>query len=414
MPVVQPSAKEYVLEQLKQQREPLVETVVAQSRSLEGYVELEPAQLSDFADTVREGFDAVVRAMAGDRQLGDDEVAFLWAHIRRRTEAGVSEADMLSVVRLFQRTLWDAIFNTAGDGEQGREAALALARPLFGYTDALSRAVNEAFADAEEAIATRATAVRRVLVETLLAGGELPPGAALGAARRAGLEGQRPFVVVVARPTSRRTDEAALRAAAVALLRATGSSREPLYVVRADEIVVIQPSSDPAALASSLLLAQQRLSDRGVELAIGVSTVHNSTASVPAAFREAYVAQDQLPASGGVLALSGLGVADYLLLRGGDGTAWRLIAQPVRDFVDEDAAHGGVLSDTLLAYVASDLNVKLAAERLFVHPNTAHYRLAKIEDRTGCSVRRLEDVLLLTIAICLTRAREERPDRGSR
>jgi sugar diacid utilization regulator len=38
-----------------------------------------------------------------------------------------------------------------------------------------------------------------------------------------------------------------------------------------------------------------------------------------------------------------------------------------------------------------------------VHPNTAHYRLAKIEDRTGCNVRRLADVQLLTIAIRLQR-----------
>jgi DNA-binding PucR family transcriptional regulator len=75
----------------------------------------------------------------------------------------------------------------------------------------------------------------------------------------------------------------------------------------------------------------------------------------------------------------------------------------VRGFVEDDARQGRVLSDTLLAYVECDLSVKLAAERLFVHPNTAHYRLAKIEDRTGCNVRRLADVQLLTIAIRLQR-----------
>jgi len=35
----------------------------------------------------------------------------------------------------------------------------------------------------------------------------------------------------------------------------------------------------------------------------------------------------------------------------------------------------------------------------------AHYRLARIEERTGCSVRSLSDVLLLTIAIQLRRSR---------
>jgi DNA-binding PucR family transcriptional regulator len=49
--------------------------------------------------------------------------------------------------------------------------------------------------------------------------------------------------------------------------------------------------------------------------------------------------------------------------------------------------------------VSSDLNVKLAAERLYVHPNTARYRLAKIEERTGTRLRRVADVLDLLIAI---------------
>jgi DNA-binding PucR family transcriptional regulator len=78
----------------------------------------------------------------------------------------------------------------------------------------------------------------------------------------------------------------------------------------------------------------------------------------------------------------------------------------VREFVEDDARQGRVLSDTLLAYVACDLSVKLAAERLFVHPNTAHYRLAKIADRTGCDVRKLDDVQLLTIAIRLWEAEQ--------
>jgi DNA-binding PucR family transcriptional regulator len=106
-----------------------------------------------------------------------------------------------------------------------------------------------------------------------------------------------------------------------------------------------------------------------------------------------------------VLALGELSVADYLIQRAGDDTAWRLIPAGVREFAQDDAGQGGALSATLLGFVASDLNVKLAAERLFVHPNTVHYRLARIEERTGCSVRNLSDVLLLTIAIQLQQRR---------
>jgi DNA-binding PucR family transcriptional regulator len=184
-----------------------------------------------------------------------------------------------------------------------------------------------------------------------------------------------------------------------------GDPTEPLAAVRRDEIVVVRPTleAEAPAVAAALGTARDRMADRKLPLAVGVSTVHAGLADVPAGYNEACLAVEQLRERGGVLALGGLAVADYLILRAGDATAWRLVPHAVRSFLAEDARQGSVLSDTLLAYVASDLSVKLAAERLFVHPNTAHYRLSKIEERTGCSIRRLADVLLLAIAVRLQR-----------
>jgi DNA-binding PucR family transcriptional regulator len=76
----------------------------------------------------------------------------------------------------------------------------------------------------------------------------------------------------------------------------------------------------------------------------------------------------------------------------------------VRSFVADDVAEGRVLTTTLLEYVAADFNAKLAAERLYVHPNTARYRLAKIEERTGSRLRCVADVLDLLIAIRVAEA----------
>jgi hypothetical protein len=405
--VTAPTAVEQVVTGLAQRREQLVRQVVSESTAFAGYAELEPGQAADFAQTVGEGLDAILVAMAERRSFDAHDVAFLWSHIRKRTEAGVSEGDMLAVVRVFQRALWDAIVELAGDGEDGRAAALILARPLIDYIDVLSRVVHEAFAEAEEAISSTTSAVRRELMDVLLSGGELTPGPHLNLARRAGLDHDRDLVVIVARPVQAIVDEAALGVAAVALARAMGDATEPLAAVRRDEIVVVRCTreAEAAALATALDAARDRLADRKTALSVGVSTVHDGLADVPAAYNEACLAVEQLRESGGVLALGGLGVADYLILRAGDRTAWRLVPPEVRSFVEDDARQGGVLSDTLLAYVASDLSVKLAAERLFVHPNTAHYRLSKIEDRTGCSVRRLADVLLLVIAVRLQRER---------
>ena len=68
----------------------------------------------------------------------------------------------------------------------------------------------------------------------------------------------------------------------------------------------------------------------------------------------------------------------------------------------EDREHGGHLIETLLAYAEADLNAKAAAERLLIHVNTAHYRLGRIAERTGCDLRRLPDVIDLLIAVRLT------------
>ncbi|MDQ1460407.1 MAG: hypothetical protein QOI08_1891, partial [Actinomycetota bacterium] len=302
--------------------------------------------------------------------------------------------------------LWDAIVELAGDDEEGRAAALILARPLIDYIDVLSDTVNKAYLEAGEAMTSNAGQVRSELLELLLSGTPPAPGATLNAARAAGLENSKPLLVLVARAPSQAVGRPTLRVAANALARTAGTVIEPLAVVRDDEVVVVlpAPASDTQGIAGRLETLQRRLVDRGIPLAIGASTVHQGLDEVPAAYADACLALEQVRGSGGVLALSGLSVLDYLILRAGDRTAWRLVPPAVRGFVEDDARQGSVLSDTLLAYVACDLSVKLAAEQLFVHPNTAHYRLAKIEARTECDVRNLCDVQLLMIAIRLRTA----------
>jgi sugar diacid utilization regulator len=137
-----------------------------------------------------------------------------------------------------------------------------------------------------------------------------------------------------------------------------------------------------------------------VVLAVGVSTVQDGPASLAGAYREASQALRRVAESGGVLSLPDLSAFDYLTLRG-DDVARRLIAPEIERFVAEDRAHGGQLIQTLLAYAEADLNAKAAAETLLIHVNTAHYRLGRIAEKTGCDLRRLSDVIDLLIAVRL-------------
>ena len=374
-----------VVAALAGRREPLVAAAVAESLRVGGYARLGPAQVADFAETVREGFDTVVRAMAAHRSFTDDDVRFLRPRIRRRTTAGVTEAEMMAVVRVFQRALWDAIAELAQ-----AEAAVVLARPLNEYIDVLSAAVNEAFAETRDAISSQASAVRAALVEALLAGREPAPGPELSAARACGLGPTAPVAVVVARWAG---------GSGAQLARAFGDPVEPPVTVRDDEIVVVRCT--PVDRAHELGASLAGLANDGLGPAIGISTVHGGWGAIPTAYEEACLALERVGPAGGVLALGGLDPLDHLVLRAGDATAWRLVPEAVRAFVEEDVRQGGPMCDTVLAYVECDFNAKQAAERLYVHANTFHYRLARIEQRTGLSARRFHDLLLLVLAVRL-------------
>jgi DNA-binding PucR family transcriptional regulator len=169
--------------------------------------------------------------------------------------------------------------------------------------------------------------------------------------------------------------------------------------------VLVVPTNDGVAsvLVSRLTEAQQRLAGAGLPLAVAVSTAVPELALIPDAYREARTLRLAHGASPGVVSLTEMSAFEWLTLRA-DATASRLIAPAIHAFVAQDADEGGPLISTLRAYVECDLNVRRAAERLHVHVNTAHYRLGRIAERTGCDLRRVSDLIEILIAARLTDA----------
>jgi DNA-binding PucR family transcriptional regulator len=121
---------------------------------------------------------------------------------------------------------------------------------------------------------------------------------------------------------------------------------------------------------------------------------------LPRACLEARTALESVAGGDGVVALPRLSPFDYLALRADETARW-LVDPRLRAFLDEDRARGGVLIDTVRAFADASLNLRLAAERLQVHPNTAQYRLRRIEQRSGRNPRRMADLLDLLVAIRL-------------
>jgi PucR C-terminal helix-turn-helix domain/GGDEF-like domain len=369
------------------------------------YAEIDdPAILADVTEHVAENHDALRASLVRGRPVTEQDLAFIRPHAALRARRGVPLADFLHAFRIGHRVIWDAIQGFADLDDEAKDAALEAARLVMEFIDLASTHAAQAYLEAQQLLLAEGDRVRRDLLEDLLAGREPIPGPRLGAARAAGLESGGRCLLIAAVPVSPADDELALRSAASALARAAGGALRPLTVVRQDEIVIVRAlgTEDPRRLSEPVERVQRELTDSGARLAIGISTAFDTTAGLPDAYREACAAIESLPPGGGVMSLPDLSAFDYLTLRS-DGTVLRLLPAAVRRFVEDDSATGGALTSTLLAYAAANLNAKVTAQRLYIHVNTAHHRLARIEEKTGCDLRDLADVQELLIAIRLAR-----------
>lgn len=340
----------------------------------------------------------IVDALAERRQIRPDDLDFARGYLRRALLRGATEVELVRTSRLWQPVVWDELERLAGPGNADLVAELS--RRLIDHVEALSDAVADAVHEIHTALRLTGREGRRELLEGLLAGRPTAPDAT-------GIAESAAFTVVAARPRTGVADQAALSVAAVQLSHAPGDAVEPLFAVRENEVVLVRATPDAAAFVEVLDAARKRLAAESIDLVIGISALHSGPAEIPGAYEEALLAQGRAGRRG-LLALATVTPLDYLFLRGGDDTAWALVDPAVRTFVENDLAQAGLLVSTLMAFVDASMNVKLAAESLFVHPNTAHYRLTKIEEATGRDLRVLDDLMELVIAVRLAHHRAAR------
>jgi PucR C-terminal helix-turn-helix domain/GGDEF-like domain len=379
----------------------LDESLHAMQEEIPSYRSADPAMVESVREHVRLHFEALMSSLSEGRPITREDLLFVRPAATYRARTGVPLTDFMHAFRIGQREIWRGLVAGVTD-EETRDAALSVVEEVIQYVNLASTHAGEVYAEVEGLLQAQGERVRRDLLAELLEGRLPEPGPRLDASREAGLEPDAQCFVVTAVSRTEPTDEHALRSAASAIARACGGAVPPLTVVREDEIVVVAPMDgrDPDAVGEGIGASQAKLAESGVPLAIGVSTMQAGLERVPAAYREARAARERLDGRDGVLALLTLSAFDYLTMIG-DETASRLISEPVRQFVEQDLAEGGELSKTLLAYVAADLNAKAASKELHVHVNTAHYRLRRIAERTGCDLRSVSDVLELVIAINL-------------
>ena len=396
-----------ILSTILEQLDDLVQDAVEAIRGeIPAYAAQEAPFFTDVRDQVRRHFRVKLGLLLDEREVTLEDIAFARGGAMRRARAGFALEDYLNAFRVGQQVFWDRVLACAGETPLGHEAALTLTAPLLRYCDFVSTHAGHAYVESQQYVVADADRERRDLLEHLLAGA-MPGGGPLAAAARAyGLGAETPMMVALAVPVGPQADADAAHAASAMLSRAVPQQARILVVVRQAEIVAVPAlchGMDPAELCDHLEAAHERLGREGTPLAMGISTVAGGVAELPRACLEARTALESVADGGGVVALPRLSPLDYLLLRADDTAGW-LVDARLRAFLDADRARGGVLVATVRAFADADLNLRLAAGRLQVHPNTAQYRLRRIQERTGRNPRRIADLLDLLVAIELDAA----------
>jgi hypothetical protein len=393
-----------ILSELVEQLDELAARAVAvMCEEISFYRERDERFLGDVGDQVRSLYQAKIAAFLEDRPIALVDLAFVRGAATRRARAGCPLEDYVAAFRIGHQVFWDAIVRCAGESAAGHEAALALAGPLMRYCDFASSHAAHAYVEFQQHVVADADRQRRDLLEHLLAGAMPTRGPLLAAAQGYGIGPESRLLVAAAVPVDPSAGDDAPQIGSAALARAGVHESKTLVVARHGEIVAVPalgPDADSVRLCDRLQAVQERLCQEGVALAMGISTVAGGVAELPRAYREARAALAGVGDDGGVTALARLSPFDYLALRA-DDTARRLVDPRLRAFLDDDRGRGSVLTATVRALADADLNLRVAAERLQVHPNTAQYRLRRIEERTGRNPRRIADLVDLLVAIAL-------------
>ena len=396
------AARRRILTTMLERTDALVQSTVEAIRGeIPAYAAQEAPFFVDVREQVRRHYRVKLHLLLEEREVTLQDIAFARGAALRRARAGFALEDYLNAFRVAQQVFWEGVLACAGDTPLGHEAALTLTAPLLRYCDFVSTHAGHAYVESQQYVVADADREGRDLLEHLLAGAMPTRGPLLAAARAYGIGAETPMMVALAVPVGPQADADTPHAASAMLTRAVPRQAKVLVVVRQAEIVAVPAlchGADPAELCDHLEAAHDRLRREGTTLAMGISTVADGVAELPRACLEARTALESVGDGGGVVALPRLSPLDYLVLRADDTARW-LVDGRLRAFLDDDRGRGGVLTATVRAFADANLNLRLAAARLQVHPNTAQYRLRRIQERTGRNPRRVADLLDLLVAI---------------
>ncbi len=375
------------------------------------YAALDDAMQAELEKAVGESLRILLRWMSSDDGWSEDDIDFFQAGAVGAVERLIPLEAMLQAARAVQHVVWEHIVAACGDDAGGRQAALGLVADLVAFNDHVTAIITRAYIEAQQHFAPENDRRRGELLEDLLSG-QLPlRRRARTRSQELGLDPDAEFVVLVARIPELSDPETL--PIVVGVIERHFARVPTLVAVRRDEIIGVVASHDSHDLvkqAHEPVLTVRRL--RGIDIRMGLSTPVGGLDAVSRGFDEARRALSLAAATGSAVTwLSDVPILDYLL-HDPDETTRRMTYPRLSRLLEEDERSGGVLLETLRAYLSADLHAGRAAEKLVVHPNTVHYRLRRIADVTGRNLRSFDDLVELSMGIRILAPEVHSSDQG--
>jgi sugar diacid utilization regulator/GAF domain-containing protein len=240
-----------------------------------------------------------------------------------------------------------------------------------------------------------------LVADLLRPGGPARPQAVLDRAAALGYDLTRPHVVAVLAVDGR--SPPGVRFPELVRAAAGPDAHALVGAYEDDHVLLLLADPDPAeALRRVHAHAQQAA---GAQTA--VTLVAGPTACAPEDYAVAHrvargaVQLRRATLPGGLVDVRQLGLSALLLETGAPDALRRFAHSQLQPLVEHDARRGGDLVATLRTWLRTGCSTAATAEALVVHPNTVGYRLGRIEQLTGRSLRgvdvRLELQLALTV-----------------
>lgn len=188
------------------------------------------------------------------------------------------------------------------------------------------------------------------------------------------------------------------------LVRAGAGPAGPLLLGSHDglQVLLLADRPDPGDVLGPVLAhVEQALPGRTATVAVGPAA--DTVAAYATAFRVARGAVRLRRAArpGGLVDVRDLGLTALLLEDGTPDALRRFSGALLHPLAAHDARRGGDLLPTLRAWLAAGCSTRGAARELVVHPNTVGYRLARVEELLGRSLRGTDTRLDLQLALTL-------------